>query len=97
VSKYKIWIIDRKFFWPNIVEKEIPYVFDAEIGTNILTADNAIVGSSPAKGYAAITFGKDANGDKHTCITKPLIIVEGIDFGIRENWTECRNGKCGFL
>jgi|GEM_PF-894459 len=73
------------------------YQFDAEIGTNILTADNAIIGSNPAKGYAAITFGKDENGIKHTCITKPLIIVEGIDFGTRENWTGCRNGKCGFL
>lgn len=62
-----------------------------------ITADLAIIGSNPAKGYAPITFGKDASGNKHTCLTKPLIIVEGIDFGTKENATGCRFGKCGDL
>ena len=95
VSKLRIRRIVRG--WRGTYTIEAAYAFDAEIGTNILTADNAIVGLEPAKGYAAISFGKDENGNKHTCITKPLIIVEGIDFGTRENWTGCRNGKCGFL
>ncbi|MHB1278308.1 MAG: T9SS type A sorting domain-containing protein [Bacteroidia bacterium] len=98
VSTYIFRIAFVDYFGDSIIyEDERPYLYDAEIGTNILTADNAIVGSNPAKGYAAITFGKDGNGNKHTCFTKPLIIVEGIDFGTRELPVGCRYGKCGFL
>ncbi len=37
------------------------------------------------KGRVDVVFGKDANGIKHTCYTKPFIIVEGIDFGYRNH------------
>lgn len=86
------WVVSYKTI---IVKRDgDPYLFDAEIN---IQADNAIVGGAPAKGYAAITFGKDGSGNKQTCFTKPLIIVEGIDFGTPENPVGCRNGKCGTL
>ncbi len=71
--------------------------FDAEIKQSTLTADTKISASSNARGYAGIKFGKAANGLKNTCIKKPLIIVEGIDFGTLENPVGCFNGKCGLL
>jgi pimeloyl-ACP methyl ester carboxylesterase len=36
-----------------------------------------------------------SNGLQNTCIKKPLIIVEGIDFGYKDHWTGCYGGKCG--
>jgi pimeloyl-ACP methyl ester carboxylesterase len=35
------------------------------------------------------------NGIQNTCIKKPLVIVEGIDFGYKDHWTGCYGGKCG--
>lgn len=35
------------------------------------------------------------NGVQNTCIKKPLVIVEGIDFGYKDHWTGCYGGKCG--
>ena len=35
------------------------------------------------------------NGVPNTCIKKPLVIVEGIDFGFKDHWTGCYGGKCG--
>lgn len=35
------------------------------------------------------------NGIQNTCITKPLIIVEGIDFGFKDHPTGYYGGKCG--
>lgn len=34
-------------------------------------------------------------GIAHTCIRKPLIFVEGIDFGYKDHMTGCYGGKCG--
>ncbi|MBX2984833.1 MAG: T9SS type A sorting domain-containing protein [Bacteroidia bacterium] len=86
---YQGFILNSKFNIGVIRADE----YDAEITT--IVADRAIVGDTPAKGYAPIKFGKDKYGTKHTCLTKPLIIVEGIDFGTKEHPTGCRNGKCG--
>lgn len=36
-------------------------------------------------------------GISHTCIQKPLIIVEGIDFGFDFKPTDCYGGKCGSM
>jgi pimeloyl-ACP methyl ester carboxylesterase len=35
------------------------------------------------------------NGVQNTCIKKPIVIVEGIDFGFKDHWTGCYGGKCG--
>ena len=34
-------------------------------------------------------------GVQNNCIQKPLVIVEGIDFGYKDHWTGCYGGKCG--
>lgn len=39
------------------------------------------------KGKMDIAYGKDADGVKHTCLKKPFVIVEGIDFGYRNHRT----------
>ena len=39
--------------------------------------------------------GYDAKGGLHTCAQKPLIIVEGIDFGFKDHWNEYYGQKCG--
>ena len=39
--------------------------------------------------------GYTANGDLHTCPQKPLIIVEGIDFGFKDHWTDYYGEKYG--
>lgn len=71
--------------------------YEAIIPLETLTADITIVGSTPARGLATIIFGKNGSGVKNTCISKPLIIVEGIDFGTETAPTGCVNGKCGSL
>ncbi|TNE81756.1 MAG: T9SS type A sorting domain-containing protein [Bacteroidetes bacterium] len=71
--------------------------FDAEVNLTTLTADVKISAQNKARGYAGIKFGRDHHGTTNTCIKKPIIIVEGIDFGTPENPTGCYNGKCGRL
>ena len=38
-----------------------------------------------------------SDGKTHTCITSPVIFVEGIDFGWKDRPTGCYGGKCGSL
>ncbi len=68
---------------------------DGVLDFNFLKTNETI--GPEAKGYASIKLGYDGNGRKHECLTKPLIIVEGIDFGTPENPVGCINGKCGTL
>ena len=35
------------------------------------------------------------NGVLNTCIGKPIVIVEGIDFGFKDHWTDSYGGKYG--
>ena len=43
-----------------------------------------------------IHFGKNKfNNHAHTCIENPIVFIEGIDFGYKNNPTGCRDGKCG--
>ena len=43
-----------------------------------------------------VHFGKDKSSQRaHTCIENPIVFIEGIDFGYRNNPTGCRDGKCG--
>ncbi len=43
-----------------------------------------------------IHYGKDKSSHLvHSCIKNPIVFIEGIDFGYRNNPTGCRDGKCG--
>ncbi len=43
-----------------------------------------------------IHYGKEKNTNRdHTCIKNPIVFIEGIDFGYRNNPTGFRDGKCG--
>ncbi|MCC6818956.1 MAG: hypothetical protein IT245_08705, partial [Bacteroidia bacterium] len=48
----------------------------------------------PLGAYIEVLPGIE-NGLKHTCIKKPIIFVEGIDFGYEDHPTGCYGGKCG--
>ncbi|MBL7837083.1 MAG: hypothetical protein JNM67_06180, partial [Bacteroidetes bacterium] len=50
----------------------------------------------PLGAYIEVLPGFD-NGVAHACITKPLIFVEGIDFGYKDHPTGCYGGKCGSM
>ena len=50
-------------------------------------------------GMAKVTvdLGKGGNGIKHRCMERPLVFVEGIDFGYEDLPVGCRDGKCGSI
>lgn len=50
----------------------------------------------PLGAYIEVLPGFE-NGVAHSCIKKPLIFVEGIDFGYKDHPTGCYGGKCGSM
>lgn len=50
----------------------------------------------PLGAYVEVLPGFE-NGIAHSCIKKPLIFVEGIDFGYPDHPTGCYGGKCGSI
>jgi hypothetical protein len=43
-----------------------------------------------------VHYGKDEKTHRaHSCLKNPIVFIEGIDFGYRNNPTGCRDGKCG--
>ena len=50
----------------------------------------------PLGAYVEVVPGL-SNGVPNTCIKKPVIFVEGIDFGYRDHATGCYGGKCGSM
>jgi hypothetical protein len=56
-----------------------------------------LTGPGEVYGMAPIILGENKDGRKHTCITKPVIFVEGIDFGTVENPRGCSRSRCGNL
>ncbi len=50
----------------------------------------------PSGANLVIHFGKDsATGLARTCVKRPIVFVEGIDFGYSDMPEGCRDGKCG--
>ncbi len=47
--------------------------------------------------HITIHFGlnEDADGSPNTCLRRPIVFVEGIDFGYKAHPTGYRDGKCG--
>lgn len=45
----------------------------------------------------SVDLGTGENGLKHRCMQRPLVFVEGIDFGYEDLPTGCRDGKCGSI
>lgn len=50
----------------------------------------------PLGAYVEVVPGLN-NGVPNTCIRKPIIFVEGIDFGYEDHATGCYGGKCGSM
>lgn len=50
----------------------------------------------PLGAYVEVVPGL-TNGIPNTCIKKPVIFVEGIDFGYQDHATGCYGGKCGSM
>lgn len=50
----------------------------------------------PLGAYIEVLPGIE-NGVANTCIRKPIIFVEGIDFGYEDHETGCYGGKCGSM
>lgn len=50
----------------------------------------------PLGAYVEVVPGLN-NGIPNTCIRKPIIFVEGIDFGYEDHPTGCYGGKCGAM
>ena len=75
------------------VFKDLPLEFaEFPVAIKDLTSGETI--SSGAN--LTIHFGKDsAMGLARTCIKRPIVFVEGIDFGYSDLPEGCRDGKCG--
>lgn len=50
----------------------------------------------PLGAYISVLPGKNGNVS-NACIKKPIIFVEGIDFGYKDHATGCYGGKCGSM
>lgn len=50
----------------------------------------------PLGAYIEVVPGL-TNGVPNTCIKRPIIFVEGIDFGYKDHATGCYGGKCGSM
>lgn len=50
----------------------------------------------PLGAYVEVVPGL-TNGVPNTCIKRPVIFVEGIDFGYKDHATGCYGGKCGSM
>ncbi len=77
------------------VSKEILDVFDGQ-GLHLKTV-NAFPGLPDLRANISIHYGKNATGGLNTCIQKPIIFVEGIDFGYKGYPIGERDAKCGSM
>lgn len=89
-----------RFWWNAAWEEQIQRVFRGlplefvEYGADIqdLKSGETIVSGA----NVVIHYGKDTAGGKtRTCMRRPLVFVEGIDFGYSDLPRGCRDGKCG--
>jgi hypothetical protein len=65
-----------------------------ELG-NIYTEPYRATETGEALGAFIYVFPGVTNGQLNTCLKKPIIFVEGIDFGYKDHMTGCYGGKCG--
>ena len=75
--------------WQTITEGLPIDQFDV---TAYVTHENKSIVQTGAK--VSIHYGNGPNG-VNPCLKKPIIFVEGIDFGYRNQPTGCKDGKCG--
>lgn len=71
---------------------DIRSTITADIGYS--DPDIPITPNQKNQGIFTIAFGSDG-GVKHTCLKRPVIFVEGIDYGYQTAPTGCKDGKCG--
>ncbi len=75
------------------VFRDLPIEFQ-EIPVNIRDLESGDLVGSGAN--ISVHYGKDsAAGVARSCMRRPLIFVEGIDFGYSDMPEGCRDGKCG--
>jgi hypothetical protein len=63
----------------------------------VTTLGKSETGSNQSLGAnVTVHFGKDKTTNRiNSCIKNPIVFIEGIDFGYKNNPTGCRDGKCG--
>ncbi len=71
-----------------------PFHFGDELGNIYANPERQTELQEPLGAFIDYMPGLN-NGVQNTCIKKPLILVEGIDFGYKDHWTGCYGGKCG--
>lgn len=97
--------------WPQLSSRFDLYIKDIEPGKgnsgfnkflqigdefgNIYTSPYRNTETGEALGAFISVFPGSTNAQLNTCIKKPIIFVEGIDFGYKDHMTGCYGGKCG--
>lgn len=89
-----------RFWWNAAWQEQVQRVFRGlplefvEYGVDIQdlkTGETVVSGAN-----VTIHYGKDTVGGKpRTCMRRPVVFVEGIDFGYSDLPRGCRDGKCG--
>jgi len=91
---YALKTIKIKVYYGGIYGYSVSYFSTAKWSDDVFDIRDDL---SSGKGKYTITYGFDAEGEKHECLKKPFLLVEGIDFGYKEMPTGCKSGKCGSL
>lgn len=73
-----------------------PYFVSVPFSNIMVETIDGFPGLPDLKALVTLDFGYD-NKSKHTCMKKPLIFVEGIDFGFRKFEFGERDFKCGTM
>jgi hypothetical protein len=89
VTKFQLYVTNLKPEWQTITEG-LP-IDQFEVKTFVSNENNAIV---PTGAKVTIHYGNGPNG-VNNCLKKPIVFVEGIDFGYKNRPTGCKDGKCG--
>lgn len=64
---------------------------------SMFTKEIALDENRDISAHVTFHYGKDETGGIHPCLSKPIILVEGIDFGYKNYPVGLRDGKCGSM